>query len=239
MSNQSQTFIIEGNIGAGKSTFVSLIKQELDVHVVYEPHDQWQMVGGTENLLEKFYTDTSRWAYTFQTYAFVSRVRAQEEHRKQYPHMPQVLERSVYSDRYCFAKNCFELGYMNMLEWKLYQEWFSWLVDNYTSPPQGFIYLRTDPEICYERLLKRDRKEEASVSLAYLQSLHAKHETWLVDQEGVAPLLKAVPVLMLNGNQEFVSDAKVRQQILNQVRNFIENKQHYTRSSDQAIRLGL
>ncbi len=122
MSKQAPTFIIEGNIGAGKSTFVSLIKKELDVHVVYEPHDQWQMVGGTENLLEKFYTDTSRWAYTFQTYAFVSRVRAQELHRKQYPYMPQVLERSVYSDRYCFAKNCFELGYMNVLEWKLYQE---------------------------------------------------------------------------------------------------------------------
>ncbi len=51
MSKPSQTFIIEGNIGAGKSTFVSLIKKELDVHVVYEPHDQWQMVGGTENLL--------------------------------------------------------------------------------------------------------------------------------------------------------------------------------------------
>lgn len=94
-----------------KSTFVSLIKKELELHVVYEPHDQWQMVGKTENLLEKFYTDTSRWAYTFQTYAFVSRVRAQEQRRKQYPHMPQVLERSVYSDRYCFVKNCFELGY--------------------------------------------------------------------------------------------------------------------------------
>ncbi len=111
MNKRTPTFIIEGNIGAGKSTFVSLIKKELDVHVVYEPHDQWQMVGGTENLLEKFYTDTARWAYTFQTYAFVSRVRAQEQHRKEYPHMPQVLERSVYSDRYCFAKNCFELGY--------------------------------------------------------------------------------------------------------------------------------
>ena len=66
-------FILEGNIGAGKSTFLRLAGDTLPLQIVPEPHTKWQQVGG-HNLLEKFYTDTNRWAYTFQSYAFVTRV---------------------------------------------------------------------------------------------------------------------------------------------------------------------
>jgi deoxyadenosine/deoxycytidine kinase len=46
--------------------------------VVHEPVDQWQSVptveGGTLNLLDRFYSDPERYAYTFQNYVFMSRV---------------------------------------------------------------------------------------------------------------------------------------------------------------------
>ena len=71
------SIIVEGNIGAGKSTFLKLLSSALDIQPVFEPHDKWQNIGG-ENLLENFYQDTQRWAYSFQTYAFVSRVIEQE-----------------------------------------------------------------------------------------------------------------------------------------------------------------
>ncbi|MDP3889121.1 MAG: deoxynucleoside kinase [bacterium] len=200
-------FIVEGNIGAGKSTFLRLIKDYLNVQVVPEPHQKWQTVAGTQNLLEKFYQDTQRWAFTFQSNAFISRVKEQQDAEKQNPYAIQVLERSVFSDRYCFAKNCFELGYMNALEWKLYQEWFSWLVDNYATRPTGFIYLRTDPKICYQRLLKRNRHEEISVSLDYLQKLHDKHETWLIQKQGISDYLKDVSVLILECNGDFETNS--------------------------------
>jgi len=78
LSPVRQVFVIEGNIGAGKSTFLRLLDQRLQIDPVFEPHDKWQNVGDGENLLEKFYTDIRRWAYTFQTYAFVTRVLEQE-----------------------------------------------------------------------------------------------------------------------------------------------------------------
>ena len=111
---------------------------------------------------------------------------------------------------------------MNALEWKLYQEWFAWLVDNYTTTPTGFIYLKTDPEVCYNRLVKRDRKEEASVSMEYLQSLHDKHEAWLIDKKKIATSLKSVPVLTLDANQEFEHDQQALHTFMDQVSNFIE-----------------
>ena len=50
-------FIVEGNIGVGKSTFLKLLAQRLDCHVVFEPHKKWQNIGTAGNLLEKFYQD--------------------------------------------------------------------------------------------------------------------------------------------------------------------------------------
>lgn len=232
-------FIIEGNIGAGKSTLVSLIQQKLDAHVVFEPHDQWQQVGGGENILDRFYKDTSRWAYTFQSYAFVTRVRTQQEHAKKYPFMPHIVERSVYSDRYCFAKNCFELGYMNALEWKLYQEWFSWLVDNYTKVPNGFIYLKTNPDMCYQRLTKRARSEESGVSLDYLKSLHNKHESWLINKNGITDQLVDIPVLTVDGNQEFEFDAVLQKKIVESIAQFITAADLHKIPTTTSLNMGL
>lgn len=39
--------------------------------------------------------------------------------------------------------------------------------------------MRTSPDVVYQRMLKRNREEERSVSLDYLRSLHEMHENWL------------------------------------------------------------
>ena len=211
MNQKSTVLVVEGNIGAGKSTFLRLIKDYLNVNVIFEPHQQWQSVGGTQNLLELFYTDTPRWAYTFQTYAFITRIMEQEAQMLANPEAIHLSERSVFSDRYCFAKSAYENGFMTSLEWKLYQEWFSWLVDRSLVFPQGFIYLQTDPQTCYKRIAKRARHEEATVALSYLTQLHDKHEQWLVHKQGIADPLKEVPVLVLRCNQEFEETTEVMQ----------------------------
>ncbi len=221
ITDHQKIFIVEGNIGAGKSTFLSLIKTLLPVQIVYEPVDKWQHVGDGENILEKFYKDTNRWAYTFQSYAFITRVIEQKEYAKINPFNIQVLERSVYSDRYCFAKNCYEMGTLSSLEWSLYTQWFSWLVTNYVPKPTGFIYLQTDPKICYERLHKRARTEEVGVSFEYLELLHKKHEAWLIEKKDILPELIDIPVLVLDCNQDFENNPEVMESFKSQIVTFM------------------
>ena len=216
-----RNFIIEGNIGAGKSTFMRLVQDRLPVQIVFEPVDQWQRVAAGENLLDRFYQDTQRWAYTFQSYAFITRVIQQQKKALETSHSVQLIERSVYSDRYCFAKNCFEMGTMSGLEWSLYQEWFDWLIENYVQKPAGFIYLRTSPEKSYERLKKRARSEEKVVPLDYLQLLHSKHEQWLVNKQGLSHALENVPVLVIEADKEFENYPAQMEDYLVQIADFM------------------
>jgi len=214
--------IVEGNIGVGKSSFLKLLGQQLDCHIVFEPHEKWQSIGQAGNLLEKFYDDTPRWAYTFQAYAFLSRVLQQEEAVKNSEHDVIIFERSVFSDLHCFAKNCFELGTMTELEWNLYREWFSWLVGHHVIIPTGFVYLRGTPETCFERLKIRDRHEEATVPLSYLELLHEKHDGWLVHKKEAASCVADVPVLTLNRDTDWNVDASEKGRLVNKVSEFFD-----------------
>ena len=64
------------------------------------------------------------------------------------------------------------------------------------------IYLRTSPEVAYERLKARSRSEEKIVSLEYLQDLHNLHEKWL--QQG-AEVLGGGKILVIDANEDIES----------------------------------
>ena len=225
-------FVIEGNMGAGKSTFLHLVQHYLNVQLVFEPHHKWQDVAG-ENLLDYFYKDAPRWAYTFQSMAFISRIREQEEHAQYNPYGAQVVERSVFSDRYCFAQNCYETGLMTSLEWNLYCQWFSWLVNEHMQKPAGFIYLRTSPQVCYDRMRKRSRKEEANVGHDYLQLLHDRHEAWLIRREGLQSDVADIPVLTLSCDEEFENDVAVQKQHMQAIADFIQQQYQISVMNDK------
>lgn len=220
---QAPIFFIEGNIGAGKSTFLACMSKFLPIQPIFEPCNAWQDVAGTGNLLQAFYEDGKRWAYTFQSYAFITRILEQEKSFQKYGTMPLFFERSVYSDRYCFAKNAYELGLMTSLEWGLYTEWFEWLVQSRSHMPVGFIYLKTDPHICFERLTFRGRSEEKTVAYDYLELLHGKHEDWLVQQNNIAPYISQIPVLILDCDEPFEHNEFIQKQHADKIMEFMKN----------------
>lgn len=195
-------YILEGNIGAGKSTFLRLIAEHLpEVAAVQEPVTNWQQTVYGQSLLTNFYEDPKRWAYTFELLTMICRVQAHLKERQQ--GQIKIAERSIYSGYYCFAHNSYAQGFMNDSEWQIYQQWFSMLIPHKCLPPRGFIYLRVSPEVAYERIRKRNRHAEKTLSFAYLKQIHRRHESFLIKKEGILPHLKKVPILTLDCNEDF------------------------------------
>lgn len=98
------TFCVEGNISVGKTTFLQRIANEtLElrdlVEIVPEPISKWQDVGPDHfNILDAFYAEPERYAYTFQNYVFVTRVMQERESAAGIKPL-RLMERSVFSDR--------------------------------------------------------------------------------------------------------------------------------------------
>ncbi len=173
-------FLLEGNIGAGKTSLGNILKSSQDFEFLEEPVDTWRD-GFAGNLFEMFYTDMPRWSFTFQIMAFTTRAKTWSEILEKVQGDRVVLERSIYTDRNVFAKNLYAGGAMNDAEWQVYQQLWEFLASNYCEKPQKIIYLRTPAELCLERIKKRGRDEEKQMPLDYLKNLENLHDEWLMN----------------------------------------------------------
>jgi deoxyadenosine/deoxycytidine kinase len=210
-------FIIEGTIGAGKSTMCKMLGEALkDVaEVIQEPVDKWRTTIDDEtgkNILENFYEDQQRWSYSFQTFTFLTRMEDMMTKPQQKPF--RLVERSIYTDKLVFAKSLADMGKMSRLEWNMYNDWWNWLSKecfDKISHPRGFIYLRTEAETAFNRMLKRERSEEKCVPLDYLKMNVKYHDDWLLSPEFKDR------VLVIDVNAEFETDpvefARIKQLI--------------------------
>ncbi len=172
--------LFEGNIAAGKSTVGRRLAASGLFGFIEEPVGAWQQ-DFEENLLDLFYRDAKRWAFTFQLAAFTTRAKTWSEVLAMTDHSTVVLERSIYCDRYVFAKNCYQAGLMTKTEWQLYSKMWEWLQKNWCAEPDKIVYLHTPAEVCRERIVERGRNEETAIPLEYLKALEVLHDEWLID----------------------------------------------------------
>ncbi len=216
-------YIIEGNIGAGKSTLLRLLGQHIPpIKTICEPVKNWQSNRYGQSLLTNFYKNPQRWAYTFETLTMAYRI---TEHIKEQhdTYQIKIVERSIYSGYYCFAQNSYSQGFMTDIEWHIYKQWFNSLVPGKCHSPKGFIYMRISPDVSYERIKKRNRNAEQTMSLSYVEQIHEQHENFLINKINILPELMRVPVLVLDCDQEFKTNKVQSEKHMRTITAFINN----------------
>ncbi|CAD8088699.1 unnamed protein product [Paramecium sonneborni] len=214
---------LEGNIGAGKSTLFEILKQEYPQAIfLMEPLERWQKINGNSelNILEKYYSDVERWGFTFQIYAYQSRLMAWDRQLQQILQNKQqnkdpilvFTERSIESARELFFKLCYKDGKISQIEFEIYEEFYEWLMNHYKQYLiDCVIYVNTPPEICLQRLIQRGRQEEACVPLEYLKNLHQRHEDWLYEK------INRFQIINIDGTMNYVKDQNIKERVRQQL----------------------
>ena len=198
MSTETVTVYIEGNIGSGKSTLTPILAEDLKAEFILEPVSVWETVRGSDGLsiLDKFYSSMERYAYAFQSFAFLSRLQMLRDIDDT---QLTLVERSIYADRNVFAANCYEDNILDPVEWQVYEQWFDWCAHHvpcHVRDDQSiFMYVRTTPATCMDRIRERGRPAEERIQLDYLERLHIKHENWLFNNE-------QLDVIVIDGDQD-------------------------------------
>jgi len=187
---------IEGNIGSGKSTLFEKLKvyfaNNKNIIFVREPVDIWESIqdeNGT-TILEKFYQDQIKYSFSFQIMAYISRINLLKETIKQHPGVTIITERSLYTDKMVFAKMLYDTHKIEYINYQIYLNLFDTFKNDFNV--DNIIYIKTEPDICYNRILKRARNGENNISLDYLQLCDTYHSN-MVD-------ILECDKIVLNGN---------------------------------------
>ena len=168
MNKEIKIITIEGNIGSGKSTLLEFLRNELildnqKVIFMKEPVDEWEYIKDSNGntMLQKFYENQEKYSFPFQMMAYISRLKLLKETVEKYPNAIIISERSLYTDKYVFAKMLYETNKIEDVCYQIYCKWFDTFVKDY--PIAGIIYVKTDPEICHDRIAKRSRVGESNI----------------------------------------------------------------------------
>lgn len=165
--------VVDGVVGAGKSTLAQKISDKLGIPIFEELQNQTTM-----NLLEEFYRDKKRWSFTLQIHFLNERFKMIKEiHQRG----GGILDRSIFGDK-IFASMLNEDGWMTDDEFKTYQT----LLDNmlqHVRNPQLLVYIDCDLETAKTRIKGRGRDMEQGVDEVYWKRLNEKYSKWYRDYD--------------------------------------------------------
>ena len=215
------TFIIsiEGNIGSGKSTILSLLKEECkknnNIIFLQEPVLEWNEIkdNSGQTILSKFYGNQEKYSFAFQMMAYISRLSLLKKAIKEYRGAIIVTERCLETDRHVFAKMLYDSGKIEEVEYKIYLRWF----DDFNEEVKinKMIYLKTLPETSYYRIEKRSRDGESSISLDYLIACDVYHQT-MIDNIGIE-------TMVINCDDDIEQNSAVMEKWIDKIKNYILN----------------
>ena len=153
---------IDGNIGSYKTSILNYFHKNYKLAIDLEPVDNW-----TEYLANLYNTPNS--SYDFQIKVWVDRCWIQEK-----TNMSVLMERSPYFIKNVFVRKAYEDKTINDTEYEDIIRLHKTTDDLWK--PNGYIYLRSEPDKCLNRINKRGRFAEKNIKLEYIQKIHELHE---------------------------------------------------------------
>lgn len=229
-------FAIEGNIGVGKSTILNQLKSQkifsknhgryLNIVYMQEPVDTWStIVDNTgETILEKYYKDQQKYAFSFQIMAYTTRLTAMRKIIETHPDCDIIIcERSLEADNNVFAKMLHDSQDIEDINYNIYKMLFNETAKEYAI--NGVVYLRSDPRVCLGRIGKRARGGENKIQTEYLEAVDKYYEEWFYPVSGSDEQIKqVVPRLFIDTNQDVKYEGDEGNRWVESIMQFIEKQ---------------
>lgn len=219
--NNNILISIDGNIGSGKSTLLENMKLKYKdnkkIIFIKEPVEEWNLIKDNEGItiLEKFYNDKTKYAFSFQMMAYISRYIILNDALENNENCILITERSIYTDKMVFAKMLYDDNDIEEVNYKIYLQWFETLSKKLLV--NKIIYVDVEPEICKNRIIKRSRKGEEMIPIEYLTKCDLYHRLMLEKNENCI----CDNQLLIDGKIDIFENSNYLNDILEKINNFI------------------
>lgn len=182
---------IDGNISSGKSTLFNSLKEKFrgneKVIFLEEPVSFWEKFKDQngKNIIEHYYEDKEKYGFAFQMMAYITRYNILMDAIRGKSNCIIISERTLNTDKLVFAQMLYDLKIINDIEFTIYNEWFKILSSNFKI--DHLIYIKTPPEVCFQRAAHRNRKGENLISLEYLNLCDTYHDNMVSTYQHFEP----------------------------------------------------
>lgn len=156
-------YTIDGNIGCGKTSVLNYLHKYKNIQIDLEPIEKWKP------FLNNIYLSKTGY-FNFQIKVWLDRAWIQDKDNKSII----LMERSPFFIRNTFNKNDYNNNNINDDEYKVLNEMYDKTDTIWES--NLYIYLRSSPLKCLERINYRGRYNEMNITLDHLKNIHDLHE---------------------------------------------------------------
>lgn len=202
--------VVEGPIGVGKTSLVSLLADELAGKAVLEDVEN-------NPFLPRFYRDRRRWAFQAQVFFLLSRYRQQEEMAQQ-----DLFSSVTISDVFLPKDRIFATINLSPDELVLYDQVYG-LLRPRLPKPDLVLYLQADTDTLLQRIKQRGREYEKDMSWEYLDALNRAYNDYFFGYTET-PLLVIQTTAM-----DFVRSSADLAELVRQIRQMKGGVQYYVR----------
>ncbi|MDA9850953.1 deoxynucleoside kinase [Flavobacteriaceae bacterium] len=160
---------IAGNIGAGKTSLTKQLSKSLKYKPYYE-----DVIANP--YLDDFYNHMERWSFNLQIYFLNSRFKQLVTIDEKKENV--IQDRTIYEDAFIFAPNLNAMGLMTQRDYDNYLALFDTML-NLVKPPDLLVYLQSSIPSLVNKIHKRGRDYEKTISIEYLSRLNERYEAWI------------------------------------------------------------
>lgn len=180
--------VIEGCIGAGKTTLSEMLAKDFNAELVLEQF-------ADNNFLPKFYKDPEHYAFPLEMTFLTERYQQLKSLLTKRDLFTDLVVADYFIDKcVIFSKNNLQPDEYNLFT-KVYE-----IISTYLPKPDLLVYLYNTPENLLKNIAKRGRPYEQEITSAYLESIQENYLTYLKQRT-------QIPILIVESNHlDFVNN---------------------------------
>ena len=151
--------VIEGNIGAGKTTLAQMIAEKYQAKLVLEKF-------ADNPFLPKFYENQHQYSFPLEMAFLAERY---NQLNRELSHF-ELFSSFTVSDYYFMKSLIFAQNTLQTDEYNLYRQFFTIIYDRMPKPDL-YVYLHKEPDLLLQNIAKRGRSYETYITKEYLEKI--------------------------------------------------------------------
>jgi len=196
--------VIEGNIGAGKTTLARMISKKYESNLVLEQF-------ADNPFLPKFYENQEQYAFPLEMAFLAARYNQLHRELNRY----DLTNSLTISDYYFMKSLIFAQNTLKADEYSLYQQFFNIIYDKIPKPDL-YVYLHKDTDLLLRNINLRGRSYESHITRDYLDKITEGYLDYFGQQNDI-------PILNIDTNR---LDFANKQEDFEKITHAIFNRQY-------------